>query len=401
MVSTTTSYLQTRYRTPPGDGFDGVVRVSSGGYYATGALLFDGWAVLTAAHLFPGGSSAGTVVHFETAQGTQDAASTRVLLNPVYLEGTGNRDLALVWLSQLAPVAADRYNLYRDTDELGNVFTLAGYGRPAVGATGQSDGYSGEFLRLKAQNTFDAEAGALKAVMGSAMGWVPEAGSQLGADFDDGLASHDALGLLMNLPQRGLAADEGLITSGDSGGPALIHGLLAGVATSTANLKTAYLNPDVDTLSNSSFGEMAFWQRVSANQQWIDQSLRAAYANAPTTAHEVQKAVSEGQSGTRYVFFLVEFKGVRAQANQIVSVDYSTRDGTAAHGEDYLSVSGRLNLYPGEDHAVIPVEIVGDTKVEPEETFYMDVTHPVGGDLDGHVVTLTAMRTILNDDGLW
>lgn len=38
---------------------------------------------------------------------------------------------------------------------------------------------------------------------------------------------------------------------------------------------------------------------------------------------------------------------------------------------------------------------------DPDEVFYLDVTHPVGGSLGPGVVTLTAMRTILNDDGNW
>lgn len=54
MVTTTAYYTDSRYRIYPGDGYDGVVRVSFGGYYGTGTLLFDGRAILTAAHLFEG-----------------------------------------------------------------------------------------------------------------------------------------------------------------------------------------------------------------------------------------------------------------------------------------------------------------------------------------------------------
>jgi len=56
-------------------------------------------------------------------------------------------------------------------------------------------------------------------------------------------------------------------------------------------------------------------------------------------------------------------------------------------------------LYPNENQAVIPVEIIGDTSAEPNETFYLDVTNPVGGSFGDAVVKLTAMRTIVNDDG--
>ena len=72
---------------------------------------------------------------------------------------------------------------------------------------------------------------------------------------------------------------------------------------------------------------------------------------------------------------------------------------TAKAGQDYLAAFGTLMIYPNENQAVIPVEIMGDTTPEPDETFYLDVTHPVGGSFGIGVVTLTAVRTIINDDG--
>jgi hypothetical protein len=138
---------------------------------------------------------------------------------------------------------------------------------------------------------------------------------------------------------------------------------------------------------------------MSYYQQWVDQSLRGAYPNAPTKPDEVQKRVSEGSSGTSYAYFLLQFTGVRTSESQVLSVDYATRDGSAIKGQDYVAVSGTLKLYPGEIQAVIPVEIIGDTLPEPDEVFYLDVSHPVGGSFGLGVVTLTAMRTIVNDDG--
>jgi hypothetical protein len=64
-----------------------------------------------------------------------------------------------------------------------------------------------------------------------------------------------------------------------------------------------------------------------------------------------------------------------------------------------LAVHGKLVLYPNENQAVIPVEVIGDTTPEPDETFYLDVTNPVGGSFGPGVVMLTAMRTIVTDDG--
>jgi hypothetical protein len=139
---------------------------------------------------------------------------------------------------------------------------------------------------------------------------------------------------------------------------------------------------------------------VSTYQQWIDQSLRANYPNTPTKPEEVIKEVTEGNSSTIHAYFLIQFTGVRSDANQIISMEYTTRNGTAMSGSDYIAVSGKLNLYPGENQAVIPVEIVGDNAAEPNETFYLDVFNPVGGSFGEGVVKLTAVRTILNDDGM-
>lgn len=398
MVSTVTSYTDSRNRAAAGEGLDGVVRVVINGSYGTGALLFDGQAILTAAHLFASGGTNATVF-FETAAGPQSVAASGAQLQTAYDASQGNSDLAIVWLSGSAPVAAERYNLYRSSDEIGQTLTLVGYGVPGSGATGKLTDYSGSPIRLKASNQFEADASALKAVLGSSMGWTPTPGSQLIADFDNGNSSQDALGSLLNLVGTGLGQNEGLITPGDSGGPAFINGQIAGLASYTSRFVRNGVSTDVDSVNNSSFGELAAWQRVSYYQQWIDQSLRAHYPNAPTQPAQVQKAVVEGSSGTSYAYFLLQFTGVRSDPTQRLSVDYRTRDGTATAGQDYLAVSGTLMLYPNENQAVIPVEIRGDTTPEPDETFYLDVTNPVGGSFGVGVVTLTAVRTIVNDDG--
>lgn len=397
MVTTTAYYTDSRYRTYPGDGYDGVVRVSFGGYYATGALLFDGRAILTAAHLFDGRTGTASVT-FETRSGTQTLSATTILQHPGY-DAQSNNDLAIVWLSGTAPMMAHRYDIYRDSDEIGQVFTLSGYGRTGTGNTGATSSATSSPIRLKATNQFDADGATLKSYLGAGMAWTPLAGTQLLADFDNGTATSDALGRLIYRSDLGQGLSEGLIASGDSGGPAFIQNKIAGVASYTASLSQGSIDPDLDATTNSSFGEIAAWQRVSAYQQWIDQSLQAHYPNAPTKPEEVKKEVAEGDSGTSYAYFLLQFTGVRSDPNQTLSVDYATRDGTASAGSDYIAASGTLKLYPGEEQAVIPVEIIGDITPEPREYFYLDVFNPVGGSFGVGIVKLTAVRTILDDDG--
>lgn len=250
---------------------------------------------------------------------------------------------------------------------------------------------------MKSQNVFEADAASLKTELGANVGWNPT-DQQLIADFDDGSQTHDALGRLMNLTNLGLGNSEGLIAQGDSGGPAFINGLIAGVASYVSSMGTGLIEPDVDSISNSSFGEIAAWQRVSSCQQWIDQSLRAQYADAPTSPEQVIKAISEGNSGTKYVYFMLNFTGVRSNPNEVLSVEYATRDGSATAGTDYLAAKGKLFLYANEVQAVIPVEVIGDILAEQDEYFYLDVFNPVGGSFGPGVVQLTAVRNILNDD---
>ena len=395
MVTTTAHFADSRYRTAPGDAYDGVVRVSYGGYYATGALLYDGRAILTTAHLFAG--RVGTVeVSFETLAGMQTMPSAKMITHPGY-DTQGNNDLAIVWLSGVAPIAAARYGIYRDSNEVGQIFTMVGYGDTGSGSTGAVSGDSPSPIRLKAFNQFDADAALLKTYFGSGMAWTPWAGTQLIADFDNGSAQHDALGRLIYRNDLGLGLNEGFVAPGDSGGPAFINGQVAGVASYTASLSRSGISPDIDASTNSSFGEIAAWQRVSSYQQWIDQSLRADFSEAPTRPEDVKKELLEGEAS--HAYFLLRFTGERSDPNQALSVNYSTRDGTARAGSDYIASSGTLKLYAGENQAVIPVEIIADNEPEPSETFFLDVFDAVGGSLGEGVVRLTAARTILDDDG--
>ena len=122
MVTTVTAYTDPRNRAATGEGFDGVVRVVVGGNYGTGALLFDGHAVLTAAHLFKGSATSAKVL-FETTTGNTSVLSSGVSINPTYDPVQDNNDLALVWLSNPAPLSAQRYNLCRSNDLYSNYYT--------------------------------------------------------------------------------------------------------------------------------------------------------------------------------------------------------------------------------------------------------------------------------------
>ena len=397
MVTTVTPYTEVRNRALIGDGYDGVVRVVVGNMYGTGVLLFDGKAVLTAAHLFNGSNGSANVI-FESRNGVQTIPSSQVVINPDYNSVNNNSDMALVWLSQDAPVAAERFGIYRAGNEVGQTFTMVGYGTPGLGSSGTISDFKDAPVRVKANNQFDTDIAPLDRFFSESGQWEANNGKKLVADFDNGVSLNDALGALVGISGLGLGTSEGLISKGDSGGPAFIGNLVAGTASYTSRLSASGALPDIDNSNNSSFGEVAVWQRVSVYQQWIDQAMRLRYETPPATQAAVQKTVTEGNSGTTPVYFWVQLNGYRLDPSEVVSVDYKTRNGTALSGQDYIATQGTLKIYPNEAHALVAVEIIADTVPELDETFYLDVFNPVNAVFGEGLVQLTAVRTIVNDD---
>jgi uncharacterized delta-60 repeat protein/uncharacterized repeat protein (TIGR01451 family) len=80
----------------------------------------------------------------------------------------------------------------------------------------------------------------------------------------------------------------------------------------------------------------------------------------------------------------------------VVSVDYSTSDGTARAGEDYTSVGGTLAFADGETSKTFNVAIVPDYLNETNETVILVLSNPTGGATLGG--NSTATLTILNNN---
>ncbi len=102
-------------------------------------------------------------------------------------------------------------------------------------------------------------------------------------------------------------------------------------------------------------------------------------------------SVVEGNSGTTNAVFTVSLSGI---AGVPVTVDFATADGTALAGSDYLAATGNLTFTPGQTSKTIAVVVNGDTAVEPDETFFVNLSNPSGATIaDGQGV-----GTITNDD---
>lgn len=64
------------------------------------------------------------------------------------------------------------------------------------------------------------------------------------------------------------------------------------------------------------------------------------------------------------------------QSSETVTVDFSTLDGAATAGFDYLSALGALTFAPGETYQTIYVEVLADWDYEFTEEFYVLLSNP-------------------------
>jgi subtilisin family serine protease len=106
--------------------------------------------------------------------------------------------------------------------------------------------------------------------------------------------------------------------------------------------------------------------------QFSDGTVSWPIANAVVIG---DATVSEGRSGTRLATFTVT-----SGAAVAFSVSYSTADGTATTADhDYVAAAGTLNFVPGVNSQTISVVINGDTKYEPNETFFVNLSGATNG----------------------
>jgi uncharacterized delta-60 repeat protein len=78
-----------------------------------------------------------------------------------------------------------------------------------------------------------------------------------------------------------------------------------------------------------------------------------------------------------------------------VTVDFSTRDGTATAGQDYAPMSGTLNFAAGETNKAIVLTMLDDAMIEGDETVILTLSNPSGGVAVGN---LGAATLVISDD---
>jgi ribosomal protein L35AE/L33A len=102
-------------------------------------------------------------------------------------------------------------------------------------------------------------------------------------------------------------------------------------------------------------------------------------------------SMAEGNSGTTNFAFTIS---LNAASGQTVSINYTTADNTALEASDYQAANGVVTFAPGETSKPVTVLVNGDTQVEPNETFAVNLYNLS----NASVAKVTGVGTIVNDD---
>ena len=104
-------------------------------------------------------------------------------------------------------------------------------------------------------------------------------------------------------------------------------------------------------------------------------------------------SITEGNAGTKTATFTLTLSAASVEA---IAVRAMTAPGTATADTDYTSINTVVIFQPGVVTRTVDVQIIGDTSLEPDETFFVNLSEPFGTTIsDGQ-----GLGTILDDDFL-
>ncbi|ODU00866.1 MAG: hypothetical protein ABS79_02645 [Planctomycetes bacterium SCN 63-9] len=173
--------------------------------------------------------------------------------------------------------------------------------------------------------------------------------------------------------------------------------------TQWANAMVSYLKGDLDgngtnDLAAGQFGPSWTWWSWNPNSGDTGGILQNDWTtvnqNKVALLSPIEYALAPvGSTGPRTAVFTVTL----SQAGSLpITVAYSTINGTATAGSDFTAVSGTLTFAPGVTTQTISVPIIGDTVIEPNESFRVVLSTPTNATFaDGD-----ATGTIVNDDSV-
>lgn len=121
-------------------------------------------------------------------------------------------------------------------------------------------------------------------------------------------------------------------------------------------------------------------------------SVAATFMPDATTVFVADAATYEGKVGTTHA---MKFKVVLSEPRAAkTTVHYTSSDGTAASGSDYVAKSGTVSIAAGKTSATVSITVAGDDSAEGLESIDLGIDS-VTGAAQG---TTTAVGSILDDD---
>ena len=143
-------------------------------------------------------------------------------------------------------------------------------------------------------------------------------------------------------------------------------------------------------------GDWKLWALLNGQTGSFDSSADVTFTLGSVTPSALtigDAADTEGNAGTKVLTFPVTLSPA---ATSTVTVSFGTQDGIATVADgDYNAASGFLNFAPGETSKLVSVQMRGDTKAEPNETFAVLLSNPSS---NSTISMNTATGTIINDD---
>ncbi|MGH2412844.1 MAG: Calx-beta domain-containing protein [Microcystaceae cyanobacterium] len=132
---------------------------------------------------------------------------------------------------------------------------------------------------------------------------------------------------------------------------------------------------------------------ISVKNYYAGEKLNLLFSDSLTLAID-DITFQEGNSGTTTALFTV---ALSSSSTQTVTVAYSTSDGTATAGQDYISTNGILSFAPGEVSKAIAVAITNDSIYEPNaETFFLNLSNAQNATISNS----QGVGTIIDNDTL-
>ena len=113
-------------------------------------------------------------------------------------------------------------------------------------------------------------------------------------------------------------------------------------------------------------------------------------AQGPRRVSVSDVSITEGDQGTKVATFNV----TAGPGPGPVTVNYSTVDGTATAGSDYVSTANSLTFTAAGGTQTVSVTINGDYAFEPDQTFFLQLSGATGA----VIAKGSGIGTILNDD---